>query len=60
LNRQRVKQILESHGVIGIAYQDAPVWIEQLNQDDTAQVTLLGTNERVEVPVSDLIEADPV
>jgi H-type small acid-soluble spore protein len=59
LDSQRVRQIIESHGVIGVNYQDDPVWIEQINNDDTAQVTVLGTNERMEVPVTELTEDSP-
>jgi small acid-soluble spore protein H (minor) len=54
----RAKQILESHGVIGVTFQDAPVWIEQITNDDTAQVTVLDTNERLEVPVTQLQEGN--
>lgn len=60
MDSQRVKQIIESHGVIGVNYQDTPVWIEQINNDATAQVTVLDTNELMEVPVTELSEDNPV
>lgn len=60
MDSQRVKQIIESYGVIGVTFQDASVWIEQINNDETAQVTVLDTNERMDVPVTQLSEDNPV
>lgn len=60
MDSQRVKQIIESYGVIGVTFQDASVWIEQINNDETAQVTVLDTNERMDVPLTQLSEDNPV
>lgn len=56
MDSKRARQIIESHGVIGVNFHDDPVWIEQINNDDTAQVTVLGNNEQMEVPVTELSE----
>jgi H-type small acid-soluble spore protein len=46
--------------VIGVTFHNAPVWIEQINNDETAQVKVLDTNERMEVPVTQLFEDNMV
>lgn len=58
MDNQRIREIVESHGVIGVTFHDNPVWIEQVNNDATAQVTVLTTNERLEVPITQLTESD--
>ncbi len=55
MNEQRIHEILDSHGVIDVRYQNLPVWIEQVNQD-RAEVILLDTDQRLEVPLADLYE----
>ena len=59
MDSDRVREILESHGIIAVNYENDPVWIEQLTEDHTARVTLLATNETKEVPVSELAEDNP-
>jgi H-type small acid-soluble spore protein len=56
----RAKQIIESHGVIAVNYHNSPVWIEQIKDQDKVEVTTLDTNQRMEVPMEQLIEADPL
>jgi H-type small acid-soluble spore protein len=56
MDSEHAKDIIESHGVIEVKYHNSPVWIEQVKDDQTAEVTVLDTNERMEVPVSELME----
>ena len=56
MNYQRIQQIIESHGVISVSYHDSPVWIEQLRDDQNAEITTLNTNQRMEVPIEQLVE----
>lgn len=56
MNSEHAKNILESHGVIEVKYHNSPVWIEQVKDDEMAEVTRLDTNERMEIPVSELTE----
>ena len=42
MNKQRADQIMESLGVIEVKYQDEPVWIEQVKDESSAEVTVLG------------------
>jgi small acid-soluble spore protein H (minor) len=56
LNSERVKQIIESHGVIAVNYHESPVWIEQITDEQNAEVTTLDTNQRMEVPIDELTE----
>jgi H-type small acid-soluble spore protein len=59
MDNKRVQQIIESHGVIAVNYHDSPVWIEQIKNQDEAEVTILDNNQRMEVPIEQLIESDP-
>ena len=56
MNSERIKQIIESHGVIAVNYHDSPVWLEQITDEQTVEVTTLDTNQRLEVPVDQLTE----
>ena len=58
LDKQRVKEIVESKGVIEVKYRDNPVWLESINtdKDGKIQVKNLNTNEHFEVDISDLNE----
>ena len=55
MNSERAKSIIQSHGVIDVRYEGAPVWLEQV-RGDNAEISYLGTKNRVEVPVSKLVE----
>lgn len=59
MNSKRVKEIMESHGVINVSYNGMPVWIESV-RGDISEVTLIDMNRRVEVPTSALTEAEPM
>ena len=54
----RAKQILESKGVIEVLYQGSPVWIENVLENNNAQVSYMQSNEKTEVPVYMLVEKD--
>lgn len=59
MNGKRVEEIMQSYGVINVSYNGMPVWIEGVRGDVT-EVTLIGTDRRIDVPVSALTEADPM
>jgi H-type small acid-soluble spore protein len=46
---------MESHGVIQVLYEGAPVWLESV-REGSAEVTNLQTKARLEVPLSRLEE----
>lgn len=58
MDSARIGEIMESHGVIEVKYQNSPVWIEGLRVNGMADVTLLATDERLEVPVEELDEGE--
>ena len=53
---QRAKEIFESKGIIEVVYQDKPVWIEAINQDQTAQISFFDSELQTEVPIAHLKE----
>lgn len=57
MDLDRARAIVESHGVIAVKYHGAPIWIENINDGSTVQVSFLDTKERAEVPVEQLEEA---
>jgi len=56
LNKERVKEILESKGVINVLYENTPVWIESIgtDKDGVIQVRNLKTNKSLTVNIKDL------
>lgn len=56
MDSNRAKQIMESKGVIEVLYQGTPVWIENVLDDNTVQVSILQTNVKQDVPVNMLVE----
>ncbi|AEV69536.1 H-type small acid-soluble spore protein [Acetivibrio clariflavus] len=56
MDSNRAKQIMESKGVIEVLYQGDPVWIENVLDDNTVQVSNLQTNVKQDVPVNMLVE----
>lgn len=56
MDSTRAKQIIESKGVIEVLYQGTPVWIENVLDDNTVQVSNIQTNDKQDVPVSMLEE----
>lgn len=58
MKSEKAKAIMESHGVISVLYQGTPVWIETL-RGDQAQITMIESDRRLEVPVGDLELENP-
>ncbi len=58
LDKNRVKEILESKGIIEVKYKNNPVWLESIStdKDDKIQVKDLNTNEHFSVNIVDLKE----
>ena len=58
MNKDRIMEILESHGVINVTYKDNPVWLEPISTDKDGyiQVKDLKTNEHFVVDIRDLKE----
>ena len=56
LDKERVKEILESDGVINVTYINNPVWLESIgtNKDGVIQVRDLKTDKHITVEVKDL------
>ncbi|HZG73458.1 MAG TPA: H-type small acid-soluble spore protein [Chondromyces sp.] len=62
MDANRVKQILSSSADIGVTYNGAAVWIDQLNEDGrTATVHLRGPlEERTVVEIAELQEEEKI
>jgi small acid-soluble spore protein H (minor) len=58
LDKKRVKEIIESKGVIEVKYKDNLVWLESINidEDGKIQVKNLNTNKHFNVDIADLNE----
>lgn len=57
---KRAEEIINSKGIIEVTYKDSPVWIESIIQDNsTAHVKLLSSNQTMNIPVEDLEEKSP-
>ena len=56
MNKERVKEILESKGVINVLYKSNPVWIESIgtDKDGVIQVRDLKTDKLLTVDIKDL------
>lgn len=60
LDSERARQIIDSPQKIEVLYQGSPVWIENVTDNNTANVTYIETHDKVEVPVYRLVENNPV
>jgi small acid-soluble spore protein H (minor) len=58
LKKERVEEILESHGVIEVTYRNNPVWLESISNDmdNFIQVKDLKTDRHFFVNIEDLKE----
>lgn len=58
LKKERLDEILESHGVISVTYKNNPVWLESIgtDKDGVIQVRDLKTDKIMTVNISDLDE----
>ena len=52
----RAKQILQSPEKIQVLYQDTPVWIEEVRENNVALVSRPGNQGSFEIPVYMLVE----
>lgn len=59
MRRERAEEILHSPDNIYVTYQNVPVWIDEVEGDDTARVRDLNSNLVMEVPVAELTEIGP-
>ncbi|MGE5328777.1 MAG: H-type small acid-soluble spore protein [Deltaproteobacteria bacterium] len=57
---RRAKEILHSPDVIRVLYQGAPVWIQNIKGEDTAEITYLGNNTNLTVAINQLEESNPL
>jgi len=60
LDAKRAKEILQSPDVIRVLYQGTPVWIQNIKSDNTVEVTYLGNNTNLNVPIIQLEESNPL
>lgn len=58
MNKQRVKEIIESPGVIEVTYNNDSVWLESLSTDKDGKIKVkdLSTNRHLIVDIDDLKE----
>jgi small acid-soluble spore protein H (minor) len=59
LDSIRAKQIIDASGNIQVLYNGSPVWLENVNNNDTVRITYLDTNKSDEVPAYKLVENNP-
>ncbi|KNY29174.1 H-type small acid-soluble spore protein [Pseudobacteroides cellulosolvens] len=52
----RAKEIISSGKLIQVLYQGSPVWLENVKDNNTAEVTRLDRKDKIEVPVYLLVE----
>jgi small acid-soluble spore protein H (minor) len=60
LDSSRVKQIIEAPEKIEVLYDGTPVWLENVNNNNTVYVTYIETHKQEDVPVYKLVEVNPV
>lgn len=58
MDKKRLEEILESHGVINVTYKNNPVWLESIgtDQDGVILVKDLKTNKLMNVDIKELNE----
>lgn len=57
MNEERVNDILNSHGVIGVSYKDTPIWIKNIQSDGrTVDAINLETDKTINIPIEELRE----
>ena len=58
MQSERAEEIMNSKGVIEVLYDNKPVWIHNVNpMDNTAEVKILDTDEKISIPVERLTES---
>lgn len=58
MKRERAEEILHSPENIYVTYQNVPVWIDEVEEDE-ARVRDLNSDLAMEVPVAELTEIGP-
>ncbi|NLD46794.1 MAG: H-type small acid-soluble spore protein [Clostridiaceae bacterium] len=58
MDSTRAKQIIESNGIIEVLYEGTPVWIENVKDNNTADVSFIKTNIKKDVPIYMLVEKE--
>ncbi|QOS79602.1 H-type small acid-soluble spore protein [Paenibacillus sp. JNUCC31] len=57
MNKQRAIEISESAIMKNVTYNDTPIFIQHVNEDETARIYLIGNSEQeLTVPLSSLTE----
>ncbi|MFC9708986.1 H-type small acid-soluble spore protein [Paenibacillus sp. NPDC056933] len=57
MNKQRAIEISESAIMKNVTYNDNPIFIQHVNEDETARIYLIGNSEQeLTVPLSSLTE----
>ncbi|MDP4088551.1 MAG: H-type small acid-soluble spore protein [Bacillota bacterium] len=57
MDTKRAKEILNNKGeTIQVLYQGSPVWLESINENNTAIVSFIENQRKEEVPVYKLVE----
>lgn len=59
MKRERAEEILYSPENIYVTYQNIPVWIDEVKENETARIRDLNSDLVMEVPVAELIEIGP-
>lgn len=52
----RAKEIISSGELIQVLYQGSPVWLENVKDNNMAEITKLDGKDKMEVPVYLLVE----
>lgn len=62
MDTHRAKEILnQTKENIPVLYNGSPVWIEDVNTNNTAEVIdLNNNNSKIEAPVNKLVEVNPI
>ncbi len=61
MDNNRAKEILnQTKENIQVLYNGSPVWIEDVNSNNIAEVTDLNNHEMSEAPVNKLVEVNPI
>lgn len=61
MDTTRAKEILnQTKDNIQVLYNGSPVWIENVNSNNTAEVTDLNNHVKLDAPVNKLVEVNPI
>lgn len=56
MDAKRANEIVAANGVIDVLYQDRSVWIESVNENNTANVHYIEDNRKDVIPLYMLVE----